>query len=81
MSLDRGREGLLSPITPFEMPGEALLGSREDWRPPGVGVFVSELWVWGGAVERILKGLERRGDFFSPEESFRSSGISLLAGI
>ena len=46
---------------------QGLLGSREDWRPPGVRGSVSELWVWGGVVERILKGLGRREDFLSLE--------------
>ena len=40
-----------------------------------------EFWVWGGVVERILKGLGRRGGFLSPNESFRLSGLDLLADI
>ena len=67
LSSYKGREGFLRPITPFESSEKVLLGSREDWRPPGVRGFVSELRVWGGVVERILKGLGRREDFLSLE--------------
>ena len=81
MSLERVREGFLSPITPFELYREGLLGSREDWWPPGAGRFVSELWIYIEVVERFLKGLGRRGDFLSPDTSFRSLGLGLLAGI
>ena len=42
---------------------------------------MSELWVWGEVVERILKGLGRRGGFLSPDVLLRSSGLGLLEGI
>ena len=74
LSLERVREGFLSPITLFELSGKGLLGSQEDWHPPGVGRLISELWVWGGFVEMIRY-------FLSPDASFRSSGLGLLVGI
>ena len=41
--LVRGREDFLIPTTLFESYGVDLLGSRGDWQPPVVGIFVPEL--------------------------------------
>ena len=68
------REVFLIPITLFELYGKGLLGSQEDWHPPGVGRLISELWVWGGFVEMIRY-------FLSPDALFRFSGLGLLVGI
>ena len=63
--LGTGGEGLLRPAGSFGSPGLGLLERQVDWHPPGVGRFVSGLWIGNGG----------------PAASFGSSGVLLLVWI
>ena len=80
LSLGRSRGGVL-PEAPIESSGEGLLRIQGDWRHPGDGRFVSEMWVRDGVVEKVFMGLGRLGDFLGAIASFELSGVGLLVGV